>query len=226
MKLRMTVLIMVAFAVSAPAQEPKSRDRGADQQAVVNDDGGQAFVIGTESTTLANLSNHGAVISEPRQYSIFLGNGWRKAPLREREPELANLLSNISDQAQLNALNEAGIKNVFGATSSQEKLDDLAVNISDLEIQKVLAGMLRDGTFPQSNANTIYVLFLDPKLHSTLGSMIARKHYLAYHNFFNASGLKIHYVVVPFESDPETGYQIALRAFVAAALNPAGFPVP
>ena len=32
--------------------------------------------------------------------------------------------------------------------------------------------------------------------------------------------MRIHYVVVPFEANQDAAYQIALRAFVAAALNP------
>jgi hypothetical protein len=31
--------------------------------------------------------------------------------------------------------------------------------------------------------------------------------------------MKIHYAVVPFESDVEAGYQIALRTFIVAALH-------
>src|SRR5260370_31276633 len=60
------------------------------------------------------------------------------------------------------------------------------------------------------------------KMRSTLGSMFAGKHYAAYHNFFNTVGMKLHYVVVPFEADRKTATQIAFRALVAAALNPTG----
>ncbi len=94
--------------------------------------------------------------------------------------------------------------------------------ISDLEIQGVLAGMLKEGSLRRPDASTIYVVFLDPELRSTLGTMIACKHYVAYHNFFNVAGMKIHYVVVPFEANQKAAYQIALRAFLAAALNPNG----
>ena len=236
MQLKWTLLIIVALSVGARAQEPKSREREqapeqakTQQQAVTNDDRGRAFIIGRESPSLSALATHGrAVISEPQQFSIFLGSGWQEAAMRAREPELANLLANVRDQAQLTALDERGVKNLFGAAYSQERLDDFVGNrnVSDLEIQSVLAGMIKDGTLLRPGANTIYVLFLDQGLRSTLGAMIAGKHYAAYHNFFNASGMKIHYVVVPFEADPKTAYQIVLRAFVAAALNPAGFPLP
>lgn len=228
MQLKSILLVIVALAASAQAQEPKSREKSAEKtneqpRTVTNDDRGRAFIIERESLAMSARGNHESVISEPQQYSIFLGSEWAKASLRMRESELANLLANVHEQAEVSVLDAVGVKNFFGATFSQEKLDDLGDrNISDLEIQNVLAGMLKDGSLQRPNANTIYIVYLDQGLHSTLASMIAGKHYLAYHNFFNASGAKTHYVVVPFEADPKAAYEIALRAFVAAALNPTG----
>ena len=225
MRPKLILLIMAVFYVTAHAQQPQSAGKSDGQQPVVNDDGGRAFVIGRDSKGLIVPSNHaGPVISEPQQYSIFLGSGWARRELRAREPELSNLLANVRDQATLRALDEYGTKNLFGATFSQERENGLKGNrdISDLQIQAVLGGMLNDGTLPKPNANMIYVIFLDPNLHSTLGSLIAGKHYAAYHNFFNASGTRLHYVVVPFEANQKTGCQIALRAFLAAAFNPNG----
>ncbi len=221
MKLKLVLLAMVAVSAGVQAQQARHRDSSEDQpQSVTNDDRGRAYIISGEMQPLPAPGNRDRVIVEPRQNSVFLGRGWEKASLRSREPELANLLAHISDQAELSALDERGIKNFFAATSSQEKSDLVAGDrtISDLEIQGVLTGMLKEG----SDASAIYVVFLDPELRSTLGTMIAGKHYVAYHNFFNVAGMKIHYVVVPFEANQKAAYQIALRAFLAAALNPNG----
>jgi len=225
MKLKLVLLVMVAVSASVQAQQAKPRESSDDQtQSVTNDDRGRAYIISGEMQPLTAPGNRDRVIVEPQQYSVFLGKGWEKASLRSREPKLASLLADISDQAELSALDERGMKNFFAATSSQEKSDDVAGDhtVSDLEIQSLLAGMLKEGSLQRPNASTIYVVFLDPEMHSTLGTMIAGKHYLAYHNFFNASGMKIHYVVVPFEANQKTAYHIALRAFLAAALNPNG----
>ena len=223
MKLKLVFLIIVASATAAQAQQSHTEAAVNEQpQAVVNDDRGRAFVIRRETDPLPTRGKHERVILEPQQYSIFLGNDWAEPSLRAREANLANLLASLRDEAMLNAISEAGVKNFFGPATGQEKLDDLSGNISDLEIQNVLSGMLKDGTLPKPNPNAIYVLYLDPELRSTLGSMIAGKHYVAYHSFFNAAGTKLHYVVVPFEADQKTAYQIALRAFVVAALNPRG----
>src|SRR2546422_479355 len=112
------------------------------------------------------------------------------------------------------------------ARAQQQSNDEMLMNddrdLSDLELQALLAGMLKDGSLPRPNANTICVVFLAPELHSTLGTMIAGKHYIAYHSFFNSMGTRLHYAVVPFEADPKSAYQIALRVFASAALNPNG----
>jgi len=225
MKLKLVLLLIVAVSASVQAQQARHRDSSEDQpQSVTSDDRGRAYIITGEVQPLPNPGNRDRVIVEPRQSSIFLGNGWEKASLRSREPELANLLAHISDQAELSALDDRGIKNFFAATFSQEKSDLMAGDrtISDLEIQGVLIGMLKEGSLQRPDASTIYIVFLDPELRSTLGTMIAGKHYVAYHNFFNAAGMKIHYVVVPFEANQKAAYQIALRAFLAAALYPNG----
>ena len=225
MKLKLVLLLIVAVSASVQAQQARHRDSSEDQpQSVTNDDRGRAYIITGAVQPLPNPGNRERVTVEPRQNSIFLGNGWEKASLRSRESELANLLAHISDQAELNALDDRGIKNFFAATSSQEKSDLGAGDrsISDLEIQGVLTGMLKEGSLRRPDASAIYVVFLDPGLRSTLGTMIAGKHYVAYHNFFNVAGMKIHYVVVPFEANQKAAYQIALRAFLAAALNPNG----
>jgi hypothetical protein len=222
MKITLILLAVMALAAGAQAQTG-SREASNEQRSVTNDDRGRAFIIERDSGPLPGSTKpRRSVISEPQQYSIFLGAGWATQALREREAELANLLMNVRDQATLNALNESGVKNTFGPTSSLEQLEDLDGNISDLEIQKILGAMIKDGSLPRSGANTIFVIFLDPEMHSTLGTMFAGKHYAAYHNFFNAAGMKLHYVVVPFEADRKTATQIALRALVAAALNPTG----
>ena len=222
MKLELILLVVIAAATIVPAQEVETKKvSDAQTQSVINDDRGRAFIISGNTEPLL-IAPQGKIIAEPQQESIFLGKEWETAAMREREPELANLLSNIRDQPELNALAQLGLRNFSAATFSQEKLVDAGSNhiISDLEIQSLLETMLKDNSLQPPNAGKLYVIFLDSATRSTLGAMIAGKHYLAYHNFFNSSGVKIHYVVVPFEANQITAYQIALRVFLAAVLNP------
>src|SRR5712691_12434262 len=226
MKLKLIVLVvLVAFAGSARAQEPWPRERpDGREQSVINEDGGRSFIIKPSSAPLHGVVKPGnPIVAELQQHSIFLGSRWAEPARRARESQLSGLLANIRDHAQMDELDQSGIKNLFGATTSQEKLDVPSDrNINDLEIQRVLTAMFKEGSLPRPDADAIYVVFLDPGLHSTLGSLVAGKHYVAYHGFLNASGAKIHYAVVPFQSDSRNAYQIALRALVIAALNPSG----
>lgn len=224
MKLKLIVLVIVAFAASAKAQEPWPQERPDErEQTVINEDGGRSFIIKPSSAPLHGVVKPGnPIVAELEQHSIFLGSHWAEPAQRSRELQLSSLLANIRDHAQWDELDQSGIKNL-GATTSQEKLHVPSDrNINDLEIQGVLTAMFKEGTLPRPNDGAIYVVFLDPGLHSTLGSLIAGKHYVAYHGFLNASGARIHYAVVPFQADPRGAYQIALRALVVAALNPTG----
>ena len=225
MKLNLVLLVIVAFAPSAQAQEPWPQERPDQrEQSVINEDGGRSFIIKPSSAPLHGVVKPGnPIVAELQQHSIFLGSRWAEPAQRAREPQLSSLLANIRDHAQLDELDQSGIKNLFGVTTSQEKLDvESDRKINDLEIQSVLTTMFKEGSLPRPNDGAIYVVFLDPGLHSTLGSLIAGKHYVAYHGFLNVSGAKIHYAVVPFQADPKAAYQIALRALVVAALNPTG----
>jgi hypothetical protein len=225
MKLKLILLIIVAFAASVHAQGPWPQERPDErEQVVINEDGGRSFIIKPSSVPLHGVIKPGnAPVVELRQHSIFLGNHWAESAQRAREPQLSTLLANIGDRAQVDELDQSGIRNLFGPTTSQEKLDVLSDrNINDLELQSVLMGMFTEGSLPRPEAGAIYVVFLDPGLHSTLGPLVAGKHYVAYHGFLNASGAKLHYAVVPFQADSRAAYQIALRALVVAALNPTG----
>lgn len=219
MKWKLTFLAAVALAIAFPALEVRAQGIRAEQpQAVTNEDGGRAFII--ERNSPAMFSRSGRPIAEPQQYSIFLGSGWSTASVRARQTRLGNLLINIGDQTMIEALARRGIKSRFGPTFSREKLDYPSDKVRDLDIQALLETLLKDQTLPRPRQSTIYVVFLAPELRSSLGKMTAGKHYAAYHNFYNSGSAKLHYVVVPYEEDAEVAYQIAFRAFVAAALNP------
>lgn len=144
--------------------------------------------------------------------------------MRARESRLSNLLSSIQNQSDINRLNNLGIDNLFGPTDSQEVLTPFneEEKPSDIRIMTILAGLAGEASLPRAERSMIYAVFLQPDLRSTLGTLIGRKHYLAYHQFLNVGGERLHCVVVPYEPDVDTAKAIALRALVAAALNPKG----
>jgi hypothetical protein len=212
---------LLLAAVAARAQEPWPQEKPEQrEEAVLNEDGGRSYLVLPAAGPLIGLAKPGASIGELQQHSIFLGSGWADANLRTREAKLSQLLATIHEGPQLDEIARAGLANRFGPTFSFEKLD-VADNrkISDLEIQGILTDLFTNGPLTEPEGDSIYIVFLDPGLQSTLRSLTAGKHYSAYHSFFNASGSKVHYAVVPYQADATAAYQIALRTLVVAALH-------
>ena len=220
MRITLIGLFILLCSLAAQAQGPWPQERPDDREMpVLNEDGGRAYIVRPTSTTLVGLVKPGATtVSDLQQYSIFLGPGWADPSLRANEARLSKLLSSVRDHAQMDEISQAGITNLFGPTWAVEKLDLTGDrNISDLEIQRMLAEILKTGGRPNSDA--LYIVYLDPSLHSTLASLTADKHYVAYHGYFYTSGARVHYAVVPYQADSQAAYQTALRALIVAALH-------
>jgi hypothetical protein len=217
-----TIILMLSCALTAQAQQTATPLSPGYDRAVANEDGGQAFIIERSSRRLSSFGRpRKGTIAEPEQYSIFVGSQWQTPTLRELQVRLQRVLANLTDEAELLALQEIGIKNRFGPTAGVERLDIASRSFSDLDIQRLLAAMFDSGALPQPSATKIYVVFLDPEIESTLGPLTGGKHYVAYHNVFRAGGEHTRYVVIPFQSDPARAYHDALRSLVAAAVKPA-----
>ncbi len=227
MRYSFLIFSLLLVGGTARAQQPEDKAPVNDAvQAVIDDDGGRAFTVNSKLKSLAQLRRlpGAAALPAPQQYTIFLGSRWATPSLRAREAKLSNLLSAIQNQPDVNKLNSLGINNLYGPTYNQEVLTQFNDDekLSDIGIKTILTGLVGDGSVPQASGTTIYVIFLQPDLRSTLGTLTGRKHYLAYHQFLNVGGDRLHYVVVPYEPDIDTAKAIALRALVAAALNPTG----
>ena len=227
MRYSLLILSLLLIPGAARAQQPEEKSPANDAvQVVIDDDGGRAFVINSKLKSLTEFRrpSGAAILAAPQQYTIFLGSRWTTSALRARETKLNNLLSSIQNQLDISKLNSLGINNLFSPTYSQEVLTQFNNDerISDIGIRTILAGLVSEGSLPQAERSTIYVIYLQPDLRSTLGTLTGRKHYLAYHQFLNVGGERLHYVVVPFEPDLEIAKAIGLRALVAAALNPNG----
>ena len=222
MKIILIISICVLISLSASAQQPQQSHE--QQQTVTNDDRGQAFIISSTSMLInADTTRSDRALPSVRQYSIFLGSSWAQPQMRARETDLNSLLANIQDESRLETIASLGIRDRFAPSFSFEKVDiEGERNINDLEIQNILAGMFKERRLQRSSMDSIYMVFLDSTLHSTLGAMVAGKHYDAYHGFLNLAGARVHYVVIPFQPDRDQARELALHALLVAALNPAG----
>jgi hypothetical protein len=219
MQLKFIIPVVLILAATAQAQQPFSQEK-ADQreQAVLNEDGGRSYLVIPAASPIVGISKlRKTSLGNLEQHSIFVGSGWAGKSLHARETNLSNLLLNVQDNPQLEEILAAGIP-VYAPTWTVEKLDvEGNRTISDLEIQKILNQVIGDG--PTPSADSLFIVYLDPTFHSKLGALVADKHYVAYHGFFNTSDARIHYAVVPFQSSSRAAYQIALRTFIVAALH-------
>jgi hypothetical protein len=195
------------------------------EQPLFDDDGGRVFIVRRAAGVLSNLRYHGGeVISQPRQYNIFLGIAWLDPSLRRRETIFSNLLSQPHIGLEQVSADGFGVKNIFLPSENQEQPFDFtnALTISDLQVQSALDEMFKMQAIQGPTANTIYMVFLPPGINAKLGSMIGGKHFTAYHNFFHSEQGEVHYVVVPFETEAKLAKQSAARALIEGAVNPKG----
>lgn len=216
-----TFILLFSAAVVSAQQAPLKQSNTLDQP-VIDDDGGRAFIINPKLKAKLMLPRTtGSTVHSPRQFSIFLGSEWTSPELRERQLKLASLLSGAANGPEADRMNSAGIENLFDATYCREVPTSFSEEekLSDIGVRGVLLDLIESASLPPAEPQTIYIVFLEPGVVSTLGPLTGRKQYLAYHNFLNVGGNRLHYVVVPYEPSLETQKVIALHALVAAAVN-------
>src|SRR5262245_53064351 len=212
-----------------PALAPE-RQTDAEDSAVFDDDGGRVFIVRRGQTLdMSSLKFHGGeIIRQPRQVSIFLGNGWSDPSKRRREASLAATLTGLVGSAEGAELERRGVTNLALEPLQYEELGqfesraDGDKSVSDLDIQQVLSVLLQDRRIVQPDESNLYTVFLSSDLQSTIGGLLGRKHYLAYHNFFHVDAGQVRYVVVPFESNRKAARAVAAQGLVKAILDPVG----
>src|SRR5437667_9379151 len=100
MKLKFILLVvLVAFAGSAKAQDPWPQERPDErEQSVINEDGGRSFIIKPASAPQHGVVKPGEATVDPPQHSILLGSHRAEPAPRARQPPLRSLLATLRDQ--------------------------------------------------------------------------------------------------------------------------------
>jgi len=209
-----------------------TRERQFDREdpPAFDDDGGRVFLITRgRNKELATLEFHGGeVINQPRQVSIFLGNGWTQAGIRAREAGLSDMLAGLEGSVEGTELTRHGVSKPdqpalqFEEPWQSEQAGDVEPVISDLQVQQVLSALIENRGIVHPDEKVVFAIFLSPELKSTIGGLLGRKHYVAYHNFFHIDGAEVTYMVMPFEPNQKAARSIATDALVRAVLNPSG----
>src|SRR6185503_16354047 len=131
--MRHAFLIFSLLVTSGVAQAQQPEEKGPVNdgvQAVIDDDGGRAFIVNSKLKSLSELRRltGGAALHAPQQYTIFLGSRWATPTLRAWESKLNNLLSSVQNQPDVSKLNNLGISDLFGPTYSQEVLTQFEID--------------------------------------------------------------------------------------------------
>jgi len=204
------------------AQQQAPVDRPAEPNFAFDDDGGKAQIVPVDLSVAGSKTFHGGpVLSSTQQVSIFLGAGWGDTQVRGREASLLDVTASAGD-TQVAELKQHSIKTLRAAPKLEDFSDLSQSKVNDLTIQQKLSDLLKSKAIPAPTAGTVYVIFLAPGVHSTLGGLQGGIDYAAYHNFVNLEAGEIHYVVVPFHDNAATHSAAATRAFAETALNPNG----
>jgi hypothetical protein len=210
----------VTFVLAA--QQQASVDRPAEPNFAFDDDGGKAQIVPVDFSVAGPKTFHGGpVLASAQQVSIFLGAGWGDMQVRGREASLLDVTASVGN-AQVTELKQHSIKTLRPAPQIEDFSDLSQSKVNDLTIQQKLSDMLKSKAIPTPTAGTVFVIFLAPGVHSTLGGLQGGVDYAAYHNFVNLDAGEIHYVVVPFLENADKQSAAATRAFAETALNPNG----
>jgi hypothetical protein len=210
----------VTCVLSAQQQAPV--DRPTEPNFAFDDDGGKAQIVPVDFSVAGPKTFHGGpVLVSAQQVSIFLGAGWGDSQVRARETSLLDLTASVGN-AHVAEMKQHSIKTLRAAPQIEDFVDLSQSKVNDLTIQQKLSDMLKSKAIPAPAASTVFVIFLAPGVHSTLGGLQGGVDYAAYHNFVNLEAGEIHYVVVPFHENAATHSAAATRAFAETALNPNG----
>jgi len=188
-----------------------------------DDDGGRAQMIPRQAVPGREAKYHGGpVVSHATVQAVFLGSGWHDRANRAKESTVMDALKAGAEAETAALLGKHGVRAWEPAGLALEDPAGDPLNgkrISDLEIQIRLDNMLGQS---QVDKDAVYLVFLAPDLQSSLGSRLSERDFAAYHNHVHSAGGVIHYVVVPYDSEPSRWLAAARQSLTQALINPEG----
>jgi len=144
----------------------------------------------------------GNVLPQVQAQALFLGNEFASAPANTETATLDAFLKDITGGPYMQALARAGY-NVGPGTAVAGAVDNTSLTvgstISDAFIRARLQADVTSGLLKAPNANTLYVVYVEPGVAVNLGSGqgTTQQGILGYHTaFVGANGAPIRYAVV------------------------------
>jgi hypothetical protein len=149
----------------------------------------------------ANLTyRNGPLLSAVKVFTVFWGTGWQEAV----NATLMNQLNQFFDYILTSQLmDQLGEYSVPGKTIGQGSRigttvltsPDVAAQVQDADVQRLLQASIDAGTLPAADANTLYFVYLPPGVQVQMGGSASCTTFCGYHDTF---GNQIFYAVMPY----------------------------
>lgn len=182
---------------------------------VIRDEDGGRIRVYRGGDYLGDVLFHGgAVVEDPSINVVFAGDHWDAA---HRLPVI-QAVRQINADTSFRDLDRYGVR-TFGMRVNSIQVSSPAQDLTDLDVQRLLASSIEAGRIQHVDENAIYLVMLDPQ---TDASVASDRDWLSYHSEFHPTDLAMRYVVA--RGNLETAkLRDAINASVYRALvNPAG----
>jgi hypothetical protein len=185
---------------------------------------------------MANVLFHGgSVIESPRLQVVFAGDRWDAASRQS----ILQVARDLSSDPRFVELSRYGSRMAAMAVDGRQIGDresgplarrasaprasiDLAFSgqgLTDLDVQRLLAGAVEAGRLQQSDENVITVVVVDDGIDLAAGTT---RDWQSYHSLFHPTELGMPYVVVRNLADLSALREAFFASVARAIINPAG----
>lgn len=220
----------IQFTGSITASNPSIMTLGAEappaarmpEDMVEDNDGGRAHVYRGGDPIANALFHGGAVIESPRLQFVFAGDRWDAASRQA----ILQLARGLSSDPRFSELTKYGTKAMALAVSESGRLArragtqrDAGDLLTDLDVQRMLAGAVEAGRLQQFDENVITVVVVDNDAELAVGTT---RDWQSYHSLFHPSELAMPYVVVRNLADRDALREALFASVARAIVNPAG----
>ncbi|MBV8517410.1 MAG: hypothetical protein JO197_08410 [Acidobacteria bacterium] len=197
-----------------PAADP-SDDVHYPADVIGDEDGGRVRVYRGGAVLGDDALFHGGVVVEdPSVVIVFAGDRWDAA----HRAAVQRAVRSMSADAGFRDLDRYGVR-TFGLRVNAVQLPEAGRDLSELDVQRLLANAVEDGRIQHVDENAIYLVMLDPAMDASIAS---DRDWRSYHSEFHPTDLAMRYVVARGGLD-EAALGDAIHASVYRALvNPAG----
>jgi hypothetical protein len=206
---------LAAGVQSLPGETADSADAVRYPPDVIRDeDGGRVRVYRGGAILGDALFHGGTVVEDPSIEIVFVGDRWDAA----HRAAVQRAVREMNADAGFRELDRYGVR-TFGLRVTTTQLSAAGSDLSELDVQRLLANAVEDGRIQQVDENAIYLVMLDP---STDASIAADRDWQSYHSEFHPSDLAMRYVVARGGLEPAALREAIHASVYRALVDPAG----